>query len=236
MTARVTSETLFLKYEFSKEERLEMGANLAQAHNRMEDIEAEESVMKAQIRDRKAGVEQTIGTLSRNLGNGYEMRNIQCATVYDDPHVGEVSFYRKDTGELAKTRRMTESEMQMDLPLAGEYVVVPPEKSSENIANFFDAPAIVKAAADGEEPAQENADDLQEGEEYDPFTDPDPAASKDAIKAEHDAAFEGEPPATEPKKRGRPAKPRGFDGPTNSSEFLTSRRLEYDSVLDQESF
>ena len=137
MTTRITKEVLFLRHEFSKDERLEMGSNLANAYNRLASIEDEEAVMKAQVKDRKAGVEQTIGSLSRNLANGFDMVNIECETVWDTPNIGEVSYRRKDNGEIAKVRAMTSEERQMDLPLDGTVVVVPPEQSAENIKGFF---------------------------------------------------------------------------------------------------
>jgi len=218
MANRPTKEPLYLKYEFSDQEKLSMANTLASNHNAIDDIDAEEAVFKSQIKERRSGLAQSIQTLSRSISMGFEMRNIPCAIQYDQPNIGEVQYVRLDTGEIARTRTMTESERQMDLPLAGEYVVVPPEKSSENIANFFDASAIVKAAAEGEElPAQDDADNLDgDSEPEDPFTNPDPAAALEAIKPEHDADFEGT--AEAPRKRGRPAKaPQGFSKPTNSS-------------------
>ena len=147
-TTRLTRETLYLRHDFTDAERLQMGDDLAQAHNRMASIEEEEAVMKAQIRDRKAAVEQTIGTLYRNLNNRFEMRNIACEIVYDRPNVGEVT-YVDPAGKVVKERPMTESERQMDLPLDGEVVVIPPavaeasaEQSAENIENFFQEPTI----------------------------------------------------------------------------------------------
>lgn len=209
-TSRITKEVLFLKREYTTDELLQMGNELALARLRMEDIKAEEEVAKAQTKEKKAHVELTIGALSRKVVDKYEMINVDCVPIWDSPNVGEVTLVRKDTGEIAKIRVMSEAERQMDLPLGGDSLSSIID-SAKNVEEFFAKP-------DAEEPpAQENADDLQEGEEYDPFTDPDPAASKEAIKAENDAAFEGKP-TEEPRKRGRPAKgPIGFDKPSNPS-------------------
>lgn len=137
---RITKETLYVRHEFNDAERLQMGDDLAQAHNRMSSIEEEEAVMKAQIKDRKAAVEQTIGTLYRNLNNRFEMRNILCSITYDLPNVGEVTYTGPD-GAVVKTRAMTETERQMDLPLDDDkqavVAVMDPAKSAENIAEFF---------------------------------------------------------------------------------------------------
>lgn len=44
------------------------------------------------------------------------MRNIECNLEYDNPNPFEVSYFRVDTGELVKTRALSESERQQELP------------------------------------------------------------------------------------------------------------------------
>jgi hypothetical protein len=135
---RPTKENNFLRYEFTQEERLKMGDDLAQAHNRVEEIDEEEASMKAQIKQSRSGVEATIGMLSRNLANGFVMRTIECRLLYDDPNVGEVSVYRTDDGTLVKTRPMTENERQLDLPLdTAEQVQQSTEASKKAAGEFF---------------------------------------------------------------------------------------------------
>lgn len=109
-----------------------MGAELAQAFNRMEDIETEEAVLKAQIKERKSQVEQTISKYSRELSNGFTMMTVECRLEWDKPNINEVSYVRVDTGEVVKTRPFTESERQADLNLD-----LPAEDSAANIAEFF---------------------------------------------------------------------------------------------------
>lgn len=214
MGVRNENEVLFLRYNFSDKEKLEMANTLAANHNRMEDIEAEEAVFKTQVKEKKAQIDQSIQSLSRSIYNGWEMRNIPCFAKFDDPNVGEVSYYRKDTAELVKSRPMTDAERQMDLPLAGDVVVVPPYESAKNISEFFDPQAIAKAAEEGVEPDPEP-------EPEDPFTRDDPDAAFEAIKPEHDAEFDGvaEEPEQAPVPKPKAKRPKGFDGPTNASAF-----------------
>src|ERR1700679_3407195 len=115
MGARVTKESLYLRRVFTKDERLEMGVGLAESYNRMTKIEEEETVMKANIKNQKAGVEQTIGMLSRHLADGFTMENVMCLLRYDSPNINEVTYIRLDTGEEVKARSMTESERQQEL-------------------------------------------------------------------------------------------------------------------------
>lgn len=131
---RHIKETLFLRHNFTHTERLAMGDELASVYNRLEQIEAEENVVKAQFKERKATVEQSIGQLSRNLANAFEMRNIECNLEYDNPNPFEVSYFRVDTGELVKTRALSESERQQELPLASDITA---EQSQENAQAFF---------------------------------------------------------------------------------------------------
>lgn len=135
-TQRPTKETLYLRRDFTDAERLDMGDQLAQAQNRMDAIEEEEAVMEAQIKDRKANVEQTMGTLFRKLRDRYEMENQVCVLTYDEPNIGEVTF-RDPTGKIVKQRAMTISERQEELPFEERTDIIPPAKSAENIAEFF---------------------------------------------------------------------------------------------------
>lgn len=213
-TSRITKSTEYVKHVFTESERLQMGSDLAASYTRLGAIEEEEQVVKAKFKERKTTIEQSIGSLSRDLGTGWTMNNVECRLEWDSPNHFEVSYIRIDTGETVKVRAMTSDERQMDLPLAGDVVVVLPaqveesiQASADNIEAFFEKPAE-------ELPAQENSDEIEEP--VDPFTDPDPAAATEAVKAENDEAFGVDLNA--PKKRGRPAKvPQGFDKPTNAS-------------------
>ena len=139
-TTRALRESLFLRRDFTPAERLDMGRDLAQAHNRIAAISEKEASMKATIKEEKAGVELTIGSLSRKLNDGYEMENQLCTLTYDEPNVGEVT-YRNPMGVIVKTRAMTVEERQEELPFDetgnGPVVVVPAEQSAENIEEFF---------------------------------------------------------------------------------------------------
>lgn|GEM_PF-5578632 len=135
MAKRLTKETLFLRHNFTPEERLKMGDDLAAAYNRQEDIDAEEAVVKSQFKERRASVEQAISSLSRNLGNQFEMRNIECRIEYDVPNPNEMTYFRVDNGEVAKVRPLTEAERQAELPLEGDTLSV--EESMHNATTFF---------------------------------------------------------------------------------------------------
>lgn len=204
MGTRTTKEVLYLKHEFTNDERLTMGSDLGAAYNRMAEIEAEAKVMKDQIKERTSQVEATIGTLSRHLNNGYMMENVDCELIYDAPNVGEVSYKRRDNGAIAKTRAMTGAENQQEIEFAAaetEAATAPTEASVTNIADFFGTAVTEAMAEEGVADAEE-----EDEEEVDPlavFTDPNPSANLEAIKPENDALFENVP-AEEKPRRGRP--------------------------------
>lgn len=137
MANRIEKEVLYLRHNFTPEERLKMGDDLAAAYNRQESIDNEEAVFKAQFKERRATIDQAVTSLSRSLANQFEMRNIECRLEWDHPNVNEVQYVRVDTGEIVKTRPFTESERQQDLPLDQD-------KSEQNVAEFF---GLAKAAA-----------------------------------------------------------------------------------------
>jgi len=234
--ARIQKSTEYVRHTYTPEECLKMGQDLAGAHNRLAAIDDEEAVVKSKFKERKATVEQSINSLSRDLSNGWTMQNVECKLSYGEPNPLEVTYRRIDTSEVVKVRAMNSDEMQEELPLTdreGEVVVIPPaeaeantEKSAEAIGEFFG-------------PQETTATDQPE-----PIADGEPsAADLDAVAEEASAAEETAAPAAgelwddvpaaatpadapqgdsspaEGKKETKPRKPRGFDKPTNETAW-----------------
>jgi hypothetical protein len=213
---RTTREVKYLRYDFDSAEKLAMGNTLATNHNTLADLKAQEEVFKAQMKEKKTGIELSIQGLSRALYTGYEMRNIDCTVRWDSPNVNEVEYIRMDTGEVAITRPMTEQECQQEFEF-GKMVeaeagkLVPFDASAENIGTFFGKPRLAPEPEFQLVQESENIDDATaedagnsavvdaEAEDDDVLTSSDPDDAKEATKPEHDALF------AEPKKgRGRP--------------------------------
>lgn len=225
--ARTTTDTLYLRHDFSQEERLEMGARLAESYNRLTEIGEEAKRMKGQIAERMSGVEATIGSLSRSIAAGFIMENVNCSISYDTPNVGEVTYFDPQDKPV-KVRPMTGAERQMELPISAEVpadeAAKSVEESAKNVEGFFGTPReatgdVIEGEIEIVEPLPEEVgDDVETGdegefsEEYDVFSDPDPAAAKEATSAAHDAEF-----ADIEQKPAKPRKPRGFAKPTNQT-------------------
>lgn len=145
MPDRPTSIKECLRVDFTSEERLKMGAELAESHDRFEAIDAEEAVVKARFKDRRTTIQQRIGELSRNLRTGFTMQDVECTVKYDDPNPNEVSYYRNDNGTLVRTRPFSATERQQELPLSDAAAETSVLKSAEAAAEFFDSAANAEA-------------------------------------------------------------------------------------------
>jgi len=118
------------------------------------------------------------------------MRNIACRVQWDSPNINEVTYSREDTGEIVKTRAMDESERQQELEFNSKLIeLVPAAESTSNIADFFGGGSTDERVI----PIEEDPEAV--------FSDADPASSTEAIKEEHDAAWDGV--GEQPLKRGR---------------------------------
>lgn len=155
---RPTECTESLRCPFTDEEKLRLGKELADAHIQLSELDDEEAVIKAQMKQKRATAEGLIGRLSREVSAGFTMRDVKMRIVYDDPNPNEVSYYREDSLDLVRTRPFTKEERQADLPLL-DGKVVPAEDSQANIAEFFEKPAI-EERTDDEPEVIEDADPL----------------------------------------------------------------------------
>lgn len=124
-------EAVSIRYEFDKDERADLGAQLASVYQERAKLDEEKKSSATQIKEKEAALEAKVGSLSRQISAGFEMRSYDCTLRWDDPNVGEVSYYRQDNGALIKTRAMTVQERQMDLPLQTE------EQTKNNVVGFF---------------------------------------------------------------------------------------------------
>ena len=222
---RTKESTEYIRQEFTPDERLKMGAELAQCHNRIADIEDEEAVVKSQIKERKTQVEQTISSLSRKLAAGFDMINVKCKLVYDQPQVNEVSYVRIDTGAVVKVRAMNSDEMQEELPLTdaeGKVEVIPPavaeasaEKSAENIASFFEAGKQMAETA----PQDEFVDEVGPLPEEQQVADATGTPGDELFTEEY--IDEKGKPVTLPETptKAKPRQPRGFSKPANETAW-----------------
>lgn len=105
----------YLRYEFTQDELRERAKSLAMNVQRQTQSQEEQKAAQAQFKERLERFSSEIGKLSRDINNGWEMRNILCAVQYNSPAQGTKSIIRHDTGELVREMPMSKHEMQENL-------------------------------------------------------------------------------------------------------------------------
>lgn len=141
MPSRISSEVLVVRHEFSTDEKLVIAGELAAAYSLQQGLAEEKKSAAAQFKERESALEAKVGSLSRSYQTGFEMQNVKCRLVWDEPNVGEVSYYDPE-GKLVKTRAMTDSERQLELQLdqgekTDEEAQRSVEQSEKNVNKFF---------------------------------------------------------------------------------------------------
>jgi hypothetical protein len=104
--------TELLRCDFTPDEWAESARQLATATRLRSELEQEKKEIDSQY---KAKIEEQIGRASKLaalLGAGYEMRNVPCEIIVDKPEPGQATIVRQDTGEIVRTRPMTDMERQ----------------------------------------------------------------------------------------------------------------------------
>jgi hypothetical protein len=105
----------YLRYEFSREELQDRAKTLAMNVQRQTQTQEEQKAAQAQFKERLERLTSEVGKLSRDINNGWEMRNIICHVAFHSPVQGTKRIIREDTGELVREMAMARSEMQDNL-------------------------------------------------------------------------------------------------------------------------
>ena len=112
----ITEIRQWLRYEFTQDDLRAKAQELAQAVKDKEDAEHELETVRTQLKSRVTTADGVIALCSKNLREGYEMRNILC-TQEIDLKKSIITITRKDTGEEVSRRNPTEEEKQYQLNL-----------------------------------------------------------------------------------------------------------------------
>jgi len=104
----------FLKCILTEREMRESGIALARANSAIVELENKKKKFNDQIKAETSVVEADISKLSMVLQNGYEYRDVECE-VDRDYEVKKIFTTRLDTGEIIKSRDMTQEELQVQL-------------------------------------------------------------------------------------------------------------------------
>lgn len=106
----------YCKYVFDENEKKEIAGDMARQIADKFRVEAEKKAVVSDFKSQIEALESSIGNAATKLNNGYEMRNIDCKVVADyDAKLWK--FYRLDTGELVRQRKMTADDLQRTLEI-----------------------------------------------------------------------------------------------------------------------
>jgi hypothetical protein len=119
-----------LRVLFTDSERLELGKQLAEAHNETSSIESDFQRIKDEFKSKLSAVSAKIVDLSNKVSTGYEMKPVKCLVVMDTPKPGKKQVVRLDgptdgVSEVVETHDMTEAEKTPELALNLDNPVLP---------------------------------------------------------------------------------------------------------------
>lgn len=131
-TEQLITEFVWVKKEFTPEQKIELGEKMADADERLSGKEAELDSATEAFKDRRKTLESEMTTISQELHEharkfrqGYEEIHVECTVKYEG---NRKLSYAKDTGALVEDREMTEAEQ---MRLSG---------------NMVDAEAVIREA------------------------------------------------------------------------------------------
>ena len=104
----------YVKYVFDEEEKKEIAVEMARSITELEQLEKNKGALAAEFKGKIDIAKAQAGSAATKLNNGYEMRQIKCEIV-PDFKLKVWTYIRTDTGEVAKEKRMTSDDLQMEL-------------------------------------------------------------------------------------------------------------------------
>jgi len=113
MTKKETSRE-FIEVKLNEDEIKELGLTMAKNVSELENLESQKSATAADFTSRIKAKNIEINSASRKIQDGFEMRYEDC-NVENDFKAQMVTFFFG--GKLVKDRKMTQDEIQMELPV-----------------------------------------------------------------------------------------------------------------------
>ncbi len=109
-------ETVLARYQFTEDERRDMGLQLSRAVQESGLIEEQKKQIMSEFKAKLDAVQANSSSLAIKIGNGYEMRETRCR-VELFPTEGKKRFFLPETDELIKEDVMSHADYQQLLPM-----------------------------------------------------------------------------------------------------------------------
>ena len=108
------NEKHMLKCFFTDGELKEIANDMAAAIQERIKLESEMKSAQTHFKSRIAAEDAKVSEAANYINNGYELRMVECEVEFS-PKKNEAKIIRKDNGETAFTRKMTEEERQLKI-------------------------------------------------------------------------------------------------------------------------
>ena len=119
---RKLSVSANLECKLSDIDIAKLGKELATIHSEKNRIESRMKSYQSQCKADIAQCNATIQSISERVNTGKEFRDVECRIFYDF-NSGTKEFIRVDTGEIVRTERISDAEIQEELDLRASHVV-----------------------------------------------------------------------------------------------------------------
>ena len=106
----------YCKYKFNEEEKRELASELAQGVAELQQKEDDKKAIMSDLKSQIDSLNAKTNGLAGKMNNGYEMRHIECEVIRDFAK-HEIRYLRIDTGECVRTKKMSQEDLEGDLPL-----------------------------------------------------------------------------------------------------------------------
>lgn len=113
-TKKIT-ENRDLAYKFSDIDLQEMGEELADMILEYDNVEVEKKMIMKMYNDNLKSKMKQIKSLSQKIDDGFEIIEVSCEIIYNEPEQGQKMVIRQDTME-SWTESMTHEEIQLAMP------------------------------------------------------------------------------------------------------------------------
>ena len=107
-----TKERKSLKYEFTRDELLDLASELANKTQEMRQLEEQKKSVMSEYSSKTAIAREQVLLLSDKVSSGYEIRDVECEVLYHTPIEGMKTIIRTDT-QHSWSEKMTGSDWNL---------------------------------------------------------------------------------------------------------------------------
>jgi len=104
-----------VRYQFTAAEKRELAERLAAEVRRAFELDQQKKLLTGELAQSIKAANAAADSFAEKYQNGYEMRDMECGVIYDQPRPGRKIIVRPDTGEVHREDDMTPAERQRTL-------------------------------------------------------------------------------------------------------------------------